>query len=285
MRVLVTGATGFVATHLVPRLAAEGHEVHALGHDADRIVTDGGVRAVVADLSRPLEPGALPQVDAVVHMAQANVPFPDGATQLLAVNAGSTLELLDHARRTGARSFVFTSSASVYGLGDRRYREEDAPAASDFYSFTKLTAERLVASYSEFFSTVVLRLVAPYGPGQRGRLIPSLVQRVREGRPVTLNDGGRPAMNPIYVADVVELLTRALAVEGHRVVNVAGDEPATIRDLAELIGRAVGRDPVFETGTGAAGDLVVENRRMHELLGGRPLVPLADGLAQTAAAA
>jgi nucleoside-diphosphate-sugar epimerase len=279
VKVLVTGATGFVAGHLIPRLVAEGHEVVALGHEPERIPE--GAEPLVVDLARPVAAAALRPADAIVHLAQANVPFPDGAQQLFAVNASSTLDLLEHARATGAERFVFTSSASVYGFGDRRFAEDDELAATDFYSLTKRTAERLVDSYRDYVGTTVLRLVAPYGPGQRARLIPALVQRVREGRPVTLNDGGRPRMNPIFVADVVELIVLALRSEGHQLVNVAGDEPASIRDLACLIGRAVGRDPVFEAGNGAARDLVVDNARMHELFELRSLVTLEDGLART----
>jgi nucleoside-diphosphate-sugar epimerase len=283
MKVLVTGATGFVAGHLIPRLAADGHHVIGLGHEADRIPDEA--ESLVVDLAQPLVRGSLPAADAIVHLAQANVPFPDGAQELFAVNAVSTLGMLEHARAIGATRFVFTSSASVYGFGDRPFAEDDEPAATDFYSVTKRTAERLVEAYNEHIGTTVLRLVAPYGPGQRARLIPALAQRVREGRPVTLNDGGRPRMNPIFVDDVVELIVRALGSDGHQLVNVAGDELASIRDLATLIGSAVGREPVFEQGDGAPGDLVVENARMHDVFDLRSLVTLRDGLSRTVAAA
>jgi nucleoside-diphosphate-sugar epimerase len=92
-------------------------------------------------------------------------------------------------------------------------------------------------------------------------------------------------MNPIFVDDLVELIARALERDDHQLVNVAGDEPASIRDLAKLIGAALGREPVFEPGNGAAGDLVVDNARMHELFALRTLVPLEDGLTRTVSAA
>jgi nucleoside-diphosphate-sugar epimerase len=130
MKVLVTGSTGFVASHLLPALATQ-HEVYALGHDAARIPSLEGVEPLVVDL-RSARDASLPDVDAVVHLAQANVPFPDGALDLHAVNTASTVALLDHARRCGASRFVFASSASVYGFGDRPWTEDDAPAATDF---------------------------------------------------------------------------------------------------------------------------------------------------------
>ena len=82
-------------------------------------------------------------------------------------------------------------------------------------------------------------------------MIPGLIGRVRDGRPVTLNDGGRPRMNPIYVEDAVRAVAPRSACEGSQVLNLAGEEPVTIRDLALLAGEALGREPVFEDGDGA----------------------------------
>lgn len=283
MRILVTGATGFVAGHLVPALSKE-HEVVALGHDPDRIPAGEGVEPLQLDLRDPAFAQRLPEVDAIVHLAQANVPFPDGAADLFAVNTASTAALLEHARRSGATRFVFASSASVYGLGDAAWSEDDAPAATDFYSATKLAAERLVGAYRGELGTTIMRLVAPYGPGQRNRMIPRLVASVREGRPVQLNAGGRPRMNPIYVDDVVHVIERALESDGNHVVNVAGDDAMTIRELAEAIGAAVGSEPVFEERDAVSGDVVAENRRMRDVFSLDSLVGLEDGLARTAAA-
>jgi len=284
VRVLVTGATGFVASHLVPRLAQE-HEVIALGHDADRIAGGDGVERLELDLRDRDFAERLPEVQAVVHLAQANVPFPDGASDLFAVNTASTAALLEHARRAQARAFVFASSASVYGLGDAPWREDDALSARDFYSATKVSAERLVLAYEQQFSATIMRLVAPYGPGQRSRMIPRLIDSVREGRTITLNPGGRPRMNPVFVDDLVDLIRVALHATGSSVVNVAGDDAVTIRELSDLIGSIVGRAPLYEEREGApGGDIVCDNGRMKDLLGASALVPLREGLSRTIAA-
>ena len=133
MRVLVTGATGFVAPHLIRRLVADGHEVLALGHDRSRIPAGDGITPVVVDLAAQLDEAAVPDFDAVAHLAQANVPFPDGAGELYRVNVVSTQELLDLARRRGAARFVYASSGSVYGLGEGAVAEDDPRRADDFY--------------------------------------------------------------------------------------------------------------------------------------------------------
>ncbi len=280
----MTGAAGFVASHLVPALEGSGHEVFALARPDQAGELPGG-SPVPVDLRSPLADAGLPAVDAVVHLAQANVPFPDGANALYRVNTAATQELLDHARRTGAQRFVFTSSGSVYGFGDRVSTEESELAGADFYSTTKIHAERLVALYREFFGTTVLRLFMPYGPGQRGRLVPALIGRVERGDAVTLNGGGQPRSNPTYIDDVVRVITGALESDGHQTLNVAGDDVAGIRELAEHIGAALGREPVFETRSpDGPGDLLADNARMRELLGGGTLVGLADGLGRAVAA-
>jgi nucleoside-diphosphate-sugar epimerase len=221
-------------------------------------------------------------VDAIVHLAQANVPFPDGAHDLHAVNTAATVALLEHARRTGAQRFVFTSSASVYGFGDRPWSEDDPPAATDFYSASKLAAERFTRAYAPFFGTTILRLVAPYGPGQRNRMIPRLIESVRAGRPISLNRDAKPQMNPIYVSDLVHVIEAALASDGDQLVNAAGDQAATIREIGESIARALGVEPTFEQGEASAGDIVCLNECMRTTFDLGALVNLDDGLAQTA---
>jgi UDP-glucose 4-epimerase len=267
VKVLVTGADGFIGSRLVSVLAEVGHEVTALGRDVD--------------LSLPLDRDALPAVDAIVHLAQANVPFPEGALDLYRVNTVSTAELLELARECGAGHFVYASSGSVYGFGDGAVAEDDPRRASDFYAVTKRNAEALVEAYAPFLSTVILRPFTPYGPWQRGRLVPGLVARVRDGRPVTLNERGRPRLTPVYLDDVLRVLAAAVELEGHHVVNLAGDEVTDIRGLAGLIGEALGREPVFEQGPGRSGDLIADNGRLHELFAPGPLVSLAAGVRRT----
>lgn len=282
MRVLVTGASGFVAHHLIPALATT-HEVYALTHDAARAPEGSGAETLVVDLRR-VEDASLPTVDAIVHLAQANVPFPDGARDLFAVNTASTVELLDHARLCGASRFIYASSASVYGFGDRPWTEDDDTSATDFYSATKIASEHLVQAYSNLLPSTILRLVAPYGPGQRNRMIPRIIDNVRAGNTITLNQGGRPRMNPIFVDDVVRVVEAALASEGSLLVNVAGDEAVSIRELAEAAGRAVGTEPSFEYGDGMApGDIVCTNDRMRAAFALDRLTPLSAGLARAAA--
>jgi nucleoside-diphosphate-sugar epimerase len=277
MRVLVTGASGFVGGYLAPALVAAGHEVVALVRDPGSYDAPEGVTPLEADLTRPLD--NLPETDAVAHLAQANVRFPDEAETLYQVNTLSTLRLLEHARQCGASRFLYASSASVYGFGERPFREDDPLGSTDFYAVTKRNAEQLVAAYGGFFGTSAFRLVAPYGPGQSGRMIPALIGRVREGQPVTLNGGGRPRMNPIYVEDAVRAFVAGLELDGNHVVNVAGEDVVGIDDISRLAGEALGREPVFEEGSpDAPGDVVADTTRFGELLRLEDTVPIREGI-------
>jgi UDP-glucose 4-epimerase len=276
VKVLVSGATGFVASHLIPALVVSGHDVVAAGHDPARI--PGDATALELDLAAHDWP-TLPEADAVVHLAQANVPFPEGANALFAVNVAATQRLLEHARRTGARRFVLASSGSVYGTSARPLTEESPLAARDFYSATKVAAERFTQAYEQHFGVAILRLFVPYGPGQARRMLPRLVERIRSGEPIQLNREGRPRMNPIYVDDVAQVVLRALdGAESFGVVNVAGDDVTDIRGVSELIGQLLGIEPRFEPSDADVGDIVADNTALHALLGGARLVPLREGV-------
>jgi len=269
VKVLVTGATGFVAGKLVPHLARAGHFVIAAGHDPSRIVAATGAEPLHWDLLEPGLPTGVPdRLDAIVHLAQANVPFPDRAAEMFAVNVASTQRLLELARATGVRRVVFTSSGSIYGAGDRPWTESDRTEGAGYYAATKVAAERLVRGFGDIVPYSIFRLFAPYGPGQRGRLVPNLISRVSSGAPVTVASGLGPAYNPLHVSHVVDVLTQSLDAAGDQVLNLGGDEALTVRDMALTVGRVVGREPVIQKQAGApdrfVGD-VSQLRRAYRL--------------------
>jgi len=280
MRVLVTGASGFVGSHLVPRLALD-HEVIALVH---RRQGDGPAsKTIVADLTSPSVGARLPRnVDVIVHLAQAYKTFPEHAAEIFAVNAGSTQRLADLARVTGVRRFVFASSGSIYPFGPAPHRETDPVAPLGFHPATKLMAEQLLEYYLHPLEVVCLRLFVPYGPGQVDRMIPRLIAAIRNGDPVMLSHGGEPRSNPIYVDDLVEVFAQAVAGAGEGVVNVAGPSVVSVREIAEIIGAAVGRRPNFvERDELVRGDLVADTSRMKAAFDLGALIEPPDGIART----
>jgi nucleoside-diphosphate-sugar epimerase len=282
MRILLTGATGFVGRHLVGDLAAR-HDVVCLVRAPSADVTPAGTNRIVADLTDPALARRLPSaVDVVVHLAQAYRPFPDDAAELFAVNAGSTVALAEYGRRAGVRRVVLASSGSVYRPAREALRESAPTVPTAFHPTTKLMAEMALRHYEQYFGVATLRLFCPYGPGQVDRLVPRMIESVRGGRPVTLSRGGEPRINPIYVSDLVRVLAAAVEDMRSYTVNVAGPEALSIRDLAEIIGRHLDRAPTFVERDGeVAGDLVADTRLMEELFAVGPMMRPVDGLALT----
>jgi UDP-glucose 4-epimerase len=284
VRVLITGASGLIGSRLVARLAERGDEVVALVRDPASAPREAH-RTVVHDLARPLEAGIVPATDAIAHLAHhPRVAVPEHATSLYRLNTMSTQELLDAGRRAGVRRFLYASSGAVFGFSSAPLRETDSRRGRDLYALSKLHAEHLVEIYADYLEPVIVRPFFPYGVGQSGRLISNLIDRVRDGRPVVLREGGRPRCNPIYVEDAVRAFVAALDGPAPNAVNVAGDEVVSIGELAAAIGRAVGVEPVFAEEPGEVGhDWVADNARMRELLGPGELVALDDGLRRTVA--
>jgi nucleoside-diphosphate-sugar epimerase len=278
MRVLVTGATGFMGAALVRNLA-RSHEVYALVRRPEASLWGGAVKVVHSDLSAPFDHDKLPgAVDVVIHLAIAKVSFPDLASEMFAVNAAATLRLLDYGRRVGVRQFILASSGDVYGQRVGFCKESDPPAPVSFYGTTKHIAELLTLAYREYLAPCILRLYRPYGPGQVNRLIPNLAKRIRQGQTITVPAGDRGRQTPIYLSDVLTVVERAVDAGTAGVFNVAGDEIVSMRQLGEAIGRIIGLQPVFQEQTKDLSDAMGENARMKEVFGAWPLTRLTEGL-------
>jgi UDP-glucose 4-epimerase len=281
MRILVTGANGFIGGHLLRELAPR-HELFALARGGPRNEAPDGVHWIEHDLTQPLEDAGLPsEIDAVIHLAQSRhyKEFPDRADDIFAVNVQGTFRVLEYARTAGAASFVFASTGGVYGHSYEKFVETDPVSPLDFYLTSKYAAELLIANYKRFFRTIVLRLFFVYGPTQEGMLIPNLLGKVRAGATITVEGPLGLRINPIYVGDAVRVFEPALALESSELFNVAGDESVHLSELVGVMGQVTGASVSIEhTASSSHGDLVGDNRRMKEVLGVTPSTSLADGL-------
>jgi UDP-glucose 4-epimerase len=254
---------------------------------ADTDLLGQGVTPVRADLLRPLDRESLPAIiDVVVHLAQHNAQFPLAARELFAVNTTRTQELLDYAIRHGARQFVFASSGDVYGYREtlQPFKETDPSAPNSFYGVTKHCSEMLARQYGEFLDVAILRLFTPYGPGQTGRLVPSVGTRVHDRLPVKVHLGGRPFLTPIYIEDVVSAFEVAIETDTSGTFNVAGRAVTNVKGIAQTIGRLIGKAPVCEDTTEDVSNLIGDNTLMQQTLGIAPVVCLEEGLERTIAA-
>ena len=300
MTVLVTGATGFLGSHLVRRLSgrhrlvclarpdgrSSGRDRQSLARRAGLPAGPTGVETIAGDLRDPSFTSALPErLDAVVHLAV--VPPSSGAPplEMTQVNTLSTLLLVEHAVRCGARRFVYGSTGSVYGGGPDPFSEEAPPCPGDVFAVSKLAGELMVGAYRGCLSTAVLRFFYLYGPGQPAHLlVPRLCGRIKGGEPVTVSRGGGPALSFTYIDDAVEAVVGVLENEDDLTLNVAHCQPHTILSLAETIGRLAGCRPLFVDSDREAQNLVADVRRLEETLGLCACVALEEGLERTFAA-
>jgi nucleoside-diphosphate-sugar epimerase len=281
MKILLTGATGFIGRQVLTRLAAR-HDVVALARERPPADLHGDASWVEQDLTQPLGEVPLPKhVDSVVHLAQSrsNREFPERAHDVFEVNTHATLRLLDYARRAEASQFLLASTGGVYGYGPLPFRETDPPNPAGFYAASKRAAEVLTSGYVSYFRVAILRFFFVYGPGQRDMLVPSLLSKILAGSPVTIEGDPGPRLSPTFINDATDACEAALAVDAAGAFNVAGDDAPTVRELVTLMGDLAGRDPSIKFApAGSRGDLVGDNTRMKHVLGIRPRVPLPEGL-------
>ena len=303
MRALVTGGGGFIGSNLVRALLARGDEVRVLDnfatgsranlagleHDVDLVEGDlrsyERVHAAVRGVEVVFHQGALPSVPRSVQ---------DPLTTT-AVNVEGTLNVLLAARDEGVRRIVNASSSSVYGnTGTLPRTETQAPDPISPYAVAKLAAERFCTSFSRVYGMeiVSLRYFNVFGPrqdptSQYAAVVPRFVRAIASGEPVTIYGDGEQSRDFTYVHNVVSanLLAAAAEKASGEILNVATGESVTVNDLADAIGKLVGRpvekryEPAREADVRASWADLGEARRV---LGYEPLVGFGDGLARTA---
>lgn len=244
MRIVVSGATGFLGGHLVARLVADGHAVIGLGRNqaAGARLAASGARFVPVDLATTSNALASETADGFVHCAALSSNWGTHAA-FHAANVTGTANAIALARRLGVARFVHISSPSVYfRFADQLAVAEDMPLPPpvNAYAESKAAAEQLVLAATDL-SPIILRPRGLFGPGDTA-LLPRLVRAARRG-PLPLLRGGEAVTDLTYVDDVVEAIVAALAagpVATGQTINISGGEPQTIRHIAEAAARKAG---------------------------------------------
>lgn len=305
-KVLITGAAGFIGSHLAERCLAGGARVTgldlfddfydpalkranlaaALRHPQFRLV-EGDIRDRAA-IRRLIGDGGF---DAIVHLAaRAGVrPSLERPELYFDVNVQGTLSLLDAVRETDrAIRFVNASSSSVYGgLTAVPFREEDENSRPvSPYAASKKAGEVLCYTYHHLYGidTVSLRFFTAYGPRQRPEMaIAKFAALLREGRPVPMFGDGSTARDYTYIDDIVDGVVRATErCRGYAIYNLGESRTTTLRELIDLLGRALGVAAVIEQRPLQPGDVTItcaDLTRSRRELGYDPHTTVAEGLA------
>jgi len=304
-RILVTGAGGFIGSHVVEALVREGARVRAFVRydsrgsrgwlDALPSTALADVEIVAGDVrDGPTVDRAVDGCEIVLHLAALiAIPYSYLAPEAyVATNIAGTQHVLDACRRHDVARVVHTSTSEVYGTAQRVPIDESHPLHPQSpYAASKASADLLALSYHASFGTpvVVLRPFNTYGPRQSLRaIIPTIAAQLIAGGPVRIG-ATAPTRDFTFVTDTADGFVRAATADGvGQVVQLGTGREISIGDLAQAIADVVGAPLRLETDPirlrPAASEVLrlVSNASLaHELLGWSPTVSLTDGLRRT----
>jgi UDP-glucose 4-epimerase len=288
VKILVTGGSGFIGSHVVDKLIAAGHEPRIL--DLIPSPYDADVETVIGDLRDPaIVQQALDGIDAVIHLAAvADVDqVAKDPTLTDQVNTRGTQVLLEGAREAGVQRFVYASTIWVYGdAAGPEALDEDTTLGlpKHFYTATKIAGEMYTASYGELYDLewTILRFGIPYGPRARPTaVVPAFTAKALAGQPLMIAGDGTQSRRFVYVEDLAEGVVASLVPEAaNRVYNLVGRENTSVRAIARAVRDVVGDVPI-EHIEGRAGDLRggnISGERAASELGWEPRTSFADGV-------
>lgn len=285
MRVLVTGAAGFLGRHIARRFRDSGWDV--LGFDITGF-EEPGLETIVGDLTdRQSVANALRDVTHVAHVGAIGDVYLAGEQPDLAarVNVVGTANVLEAAKQTGAR-VVYASTWEVYGEPEYEPLDEEHPTTPDHpYSITKLAGESLVlaAAHLDDADAVALRLGTAYGSGLRPNSVFRIfIDRAREGKPITIQGDGSQGRQFTHASDIARAFEMAAGSESRGIaLNIVAPEVVSIKELAETVVQRF--DGSIEFGESRPGDVppaVVSAKRAEDVLGWRAETPFDQGLAE-----
>ncbi|OPY62548.1 MAG: UDP-glucose 4-epimerase [Pelotomaculum sp. PtaU1.Bin065] len=278
MRVLVTGAGGYIGRFLCNRLIEEGHAVVGLGlpEHLDRLQSTG-CEVLLHDLSSGKSLN-LASIDAVIYLAQSSFyhEMPEKAHNLFKVNVCGLIKVAESARNAGVKRFIYASTGNVYKPSFKPLDEKSPLRKDDFYALSKLTGEQILELYNKYFKVIITRFFTVYGPGQRNMLIPKIIERVKLGQSIFLepteeknseNEG--LLLTPCYIDDAVSILQALMQINNKDsiIINVAGSEIISIKKIAQEVGKLLGKKPIYsEVASLRQGNLIADNSFLKSLV-------------------
>jgi dTDP-glucose 4,6-dehydratase len=301
LRLVLSGAAGFIGSHFCDRLLAEGHGVLGLDNfltgtmrNLAHLEEHPRFRFLQYDVTEPIELKG--EVDGVLHLASPASPkdYMEHPIETLEVGSSGTRNMLELARRHNAR-FLLTSTSECYGdplvhpQAETYWGNVNPVGIRSCYDESKRYAEALTMAYHRAYGlrTNIARIFNTYGPRMKlddGRVVPSFLEQALRGKPVTVFGDGSQTRSFCYVSDMVEGLYRLMLSDERQPVNLGNPNEMTILEFAEYIRRLTGASSPIETRPLPEDD--PRRRRpdiskARNILGWEPRVSLEDGLRKT----
>jgi dTDP-glucose 4,6-dehydratase len=301
-RAVVTGGAGFIGSHLVDRLIAEGWQVVVIDNlitgreeNLQHLMGRSDFEFIRHDVCEPFDVDGA--VDYVFHLASTASPvdFVRHPLETLRVGSYGTENALELAVRKGAK-FLFSSTSEVYGDPLVHPQSEDywgnvnPIGVRGVYDEAKRYAESLVMAYHRYkgVDTRIVRIFNTYGERMRlddGRVVPNFVCQALRGEPITVYGDGSQTRSFCYVSDLVEGIWRLAHADYHLPINIGNPEERTILEFAQLIKRLTGSDsPIVFQEFFTPDDpkqRCPDITRARQILGWEPRVSLEEGLRRT----
>jgi len=247
MKVLVTGGSGFIGSHVVDKLRDKGVEVRV--YDGIMPTYRKDIEFYQGSILDITSLGfAINGVDAIFHLAAVadvkdvyNNPYHSEA-----INVRGTINVLEAARTANVKRIIYGSTTWVYSEAASNNVDESTPlhAPTHLYTATKLTGEYYCQSYSKLYGmeVTILRYGIPYGPRARdGAVVPIFVRKAMKGEPLTIAGDGSQFRKFVYVEDLAEGNVLALKnIAKNKTYNLDGREKVTIKQIAETIKKILG---------------------------------------------
>jgi nucleoside-diphosphate-sugar epimerase len=294
MKIIVTGGAGFLGKHLCRSFAQAGHQVKIID-----LVDNPEFETVIADVRDSQKMLAeIKDADVVFHLASLieagdSVKNPQ---KYVDYNITGTISVLEAMRQNGVKSFLFSSSAAVYGEPQTTpIKEDDRTIPINPYGMTKLAMEGLVASYvaAHQFTGVALRYFNLYGPEENHQpethAIPRFIKQIENNQEVTVWGNGEHLRDYIYISDVVAAHLNALELiqqqpQKYHYLNLSTQRPASVQEIIEILERIMGKTAQVTHFDPRPGDplvLTADATKAQQVLNWSAKVNLEQGLAET----